>query len=186
MDALVDVLATDGITGFSVQGVADRAEVAHRTVYRYYPSKEALLEGLTDYLEAPMRAAGLPGIPEDLESGTIGAIEPLYRFFETHAPLIEALVVVRLALGIEPKRSQERTRSFIELVREEAPHLTPEEARRYGLGLRSIASSQHWYVLTRRLGLTSDEAADITTQTLRALIGEIRRQNTRQRPKGES
>ncbi|MFP3881453.1 MAG: hypothetical protein ACLFRT_14720 [Actinomycetota bacterium] len=61
--------------------------------------------------------------------------------------------------------------------------MSPDEVNTYALGLRSIASSQHWYVLTRRLGLTTEAAIKVTSETLRALIGEIRRRNARQRPK---
>ena len=185
MDALVEVLNTEGITEFSVQRVADRAGVAHRTVYRHYPNREALLEGIAEHLEAPMRAQGLPGIPRTLDDA-VEVIDPLFEFFEDHRPLMEAMVIVRLALGTEPARSKERTDAFVELVRREAPHLTAAQTRRHGLGLRAIASSQHWYVLTRRLDLSNAEAAAVTKDSLRALIGEIRRHNTRQRPEVES
>lgn len=182
MKALVDVLSTDGISEFSVQAVADRAQVSHRTVYRHFPSREALLEGLTDHLEDPMRASGLPGIPGSLDEG-IDSIGDLFEFFEEHSRMIEAMVVVRLALGFEPTRSQDRTAAFGELVLAEAPHLTRQEAHTYAMGLRAIASSQHWYVLTRRLGLTTEEASKVAVDSLRALIGEIRRRNARQRSK---
>ena len=185
MEALVDVLSTDGISEFSVQAVADRANVSHRTVYRHYPSREALLEGLTEHLEDPMRASGLPGIPASLDQA-VDSIVPLFEFFEKHAPTLEAMVVVRLALGVEPARSQERTGAFRELVEQEAPDLPPDEADAYAMGLRAIASSQHWYVLTRRLGITTPRAADVAAQSLRALIGQIRRRNARERSKEET
>lgn len=182
LNALVDVISTDGITEFSVQAVADRAEVSHRTIYRHFPNREALLEGITDYLEDPMRAEGLPGVPEDLD-GCVDTIENVFAFFEANAPMIEAMVIVRLALGMEPRRSSERTEGFIEIVRNGAPHLSPDEVHSYAMGLRAIASSQHWYVLTRRLGLSTEQASKIATDTLRALIGEIRRHDARQRSK---
>ena len=185
MRGLADVLAAEGVAAFSVQSVADRAGVSHRTVYRHFPSREALLEGLTDHLEDPMRTAGLPGVPTSLDE-TVELIEPLFAFFEDHAPMIEALVVVRLALGIEPKRSAERTAAFVDFVRAEAPHLSPGEIRAQSMGLRALGSSQHWYVLTRRLGLSSAEAAEVTAQTMRAQIGQIRRQDSRQRTRGTS
>ncbi len=182
VNALVDVISTDGITEFSVQSVADRANVSHRTVYRHFPSREALLEGITDYLENPMRAEGLPGVPEDLDD-CVDTIESVFAFFESNAPIIEAMVIVRLALGMEPSRSSERTEGFVEIVRNGAPHLPPDEAHSYAMGLRAIASSQHWYVLTRRLGLSTEQASKVAADTLRALIGEIRRRNARQRSK---
>lgn len=182
LNALVDVISTDGITEFSVQAVADRANVSHRTVYRHFPSREALLEGITEYLEDPMRADGLPGVPKDLDE-CVDTIENVFAFFQTNAPMIEAMVIVRLALGMEPTRSSERTKGFVEIVRTAAPHLSPEEVESYAMGLRSIASSQHWYVLTRRLGLNTEQASKVAADTLRALIGEIRRRNARQRSK---
>jgi len=182
LNALVDVISTDGITEFSVQAVADRAEVSHRTIYRHFPSREALLEGITDYLEDPMRAEGLPGVPEDLDD-CVDTIESVFAFFEANAPMIEAMVIVRLALGMEPSRSRERTEGFMEIVRKGAPHLSAEEVHSYAMGLRAIASSQHWYVLTRRLELSTGQASKVAADTLRALIGEIRRRDARQRSK---
>lgn len=184
VNALVDVISTDGITEFSVQSVADRANVSHRTVYRHFPSREALLEGITDYLEDPMRAEGLPGVPEDLDD-CVDTIEGVFAFFEANAAMIEAMVIVRLALGMEPSRSRERTEGFIDIVRKGAPHLSEDEIHSYAMGLRAIASSQHWYVLTRRLGLSTEQASKVAADTLRALIGEIRRRNARQRSKEE-
>lgn len=182
INALVDVISTDGITEFSVQAVADRANVSHRTVYRHFPSREALLEGITDFLEDPMRAEGLPGVPEDLDD-CVDTIESVFTFFEANAPMIEAMVVVRLALGMEPSRSRERTEGFVDIVRKGAPDLFADEIHSYAMGLRAIASSQHWYVLTRRLGLSTEQASRVAADTLRALIGEIRRRNARQRSK---
>ena len=176
----MDVIATDGVADFSVQAVANRADVSHRTVYRYFPSREALLEGLTDFLDDPLRAAGLPAVPESLDE-IVESIPATFEFFEANAPVIEAMVIVRLALGIEPTRSKERTEAFDRIVREEAPSLTGQQTHTYAMGLRSIASSQHWHLLTRRLELPASEAATVAVDSLRALIGEIRRRDARER-----
>lgn len=41
--AAIELFAARGFSGTSVQEVADRAGVSHRTVYRYFPRKEDLL-----------------------------------------------------------------------------------------------------------------------------------------------
>ena len=46
LDALADVIAESGGVGFSIQQVADRAGVTHRTVYNHFPSKEELFEAI--------------------------------------------------------------------------------------------------------------------------------------------
>lgn len=97
----------------------------------------------------------------------------------------EAMVIVSLALGVEPERRARRTEGFIEMVRGESPNLTADEARRWGLALRAVASSQSWFALTRRFQLSNEEAASVTSMSLRALIAEIRRHDSRQRSKEE-
>lgn len=184
MEALADVVLTDGVSGFSVQSVADRAGISHRTVYRHFPSREALLEGLTDYLDDWMRSEGLPGVPTTYEE-LIEATGPLYSFFGAQAPMSVAMVIVSLALGVEPERRERRTEGFIEMVRRESPNLTDDEARKWGLALRTVASSQSWYALTHRFQLSNQEAASVTSMSLRALIAEIRRHDSRQRSKEE-
>lgn len=46
LDALAEVIVEKGGFGFSVQQVADRAGVTHRTVYNHFPSREALNDAL--------------------------------------------------------------------------------------------------------------------------------------------
>lgn len=183
LEALADVIVTDGVAAFSVQAVADRAGVAHRTVYRHFPSREALLEGLTEHLDEWMRAEGLPGIPSSFEQ-LLEAVPLVYDFFEAHAPMIEAMVVVSLALGVEPGRRRQRTEGFVDLVLRQAPNLGAEEARRWAIALRSLASSQQWYTLRQRYQMHGPDAIAVTDRLLRGLIADVRRHNARLASKG--
>lgn len=185
LEALADVILTDGVAAFSVQAVADRAGVAHRTVYRHFPSREALLEGLTEHLDEWMRAEGVPGIPTSFEQ-LLESVPVVYDFFEEHAPMIEAMVVVSLALGVEPGRRRQRTDGFVELIRRHAPNLDPSETRRWAIAVRSLASSQQWYTLRRRYQMDGSDAIAVTERLLRALIADIRRYDARLRSKGET
>ena len=45
--ALVDLIVEEGPGTISIPQVAARAEVSVRTVYHYFPTKEALFDGLT-------------------------------------------------------------------------------------------------------------------------------------------
>ena len=60
LEALVRVVLDDGIHAFSVANVAARAGVSHRTVYRHFPTKEALLDALSDHVDAGAPGAGGP------------------------------------------------------------------------------------------------------------------------------
>lgn len=62
LEAMVDVIMeTDGI-GFSVQAVADRAGVTHRTIYNHFPTREALCDAFSAYVDESLAAGS--GAPE--------------------------------------------------------------------------------------------------------------------------
>src|SRR4030095_12883026 len=61
LDAMVDVIMeTDGI-GFSVQAVADRAGVSHRTIYNHFPTRESLCDAFSDYVDELLEASSGAG-----------------------------------------------------------------------------------------------------------------------------
>src|SRR4030095_3779844 len=80
-EALMRLVSEEGVHDFSIQRVANLAGVSHRTVYRYFPTREALLEGLALWLEDRM--------PHDLSSFSPDqaedAIRTIHGFFEQHS-----------------------------------------------------------------------------------------------------
>ena len=61
LDAAVEELSIGGMVSFSTAGVAKRAGISERTIYRHYPDRESLLAGLeTARLNTEMGQAGLP------------------------------------------------------------------------------------------------------------------------------
>ena len=171
--ALTKVIATRGITEFSVQSVADEAGVAHRTVYRYFPSREALLEGLATYLEHSQSIHGLPGAPRDFDE-LVEAVPRLFRFFDENRDVVRATVLTAMAIGLEPDVRRTRTQAFLEVVRREAPHLSEIEQERWALALRALASSETWFSLTERFGMTSEGAGETVSDALGVLVRHIR------------
>lgn len=56
LDAARDLLADEGIGGLSIYSVAERAEMPPSSVYHFFPSVPALLQGLTGEVHAAFRA----------------------------------------------------------------------------------------------------------------------------------
>src|SRR5262249_62319829 len=52
--ALTRLVLDEGVHDVSIQQVADVAGVSHRTVYRYFSSREELLDGLAEWLDRQM------------------------------------------------------------------------------------------------------------------------------------
>src|SRR6188474_1654380 len=58
LEAVAQEIAESGLTGFSIQGVADRAGVTHRTVYNHFPTRDALNDAFAEYVEQALYGRG--------------------------------------------------------------------------------------------------------------------------------
>jgi AcrR family transcriptional regulator len=173
--AAADVVASRGIHAFTVQEVADRAGVSHRSVYRYFPTREALVEGLYGFAEqlALPWANRLTPVLEDVP---VLAINP-FELFDREANLIRASVMARLTTGYQPRARIQRTKSFEAGVRRLAKNLDPAEFRRTFAVLRLLVSSNAWLVFREDFGLRGEEMAEAVSWAVRVLIQDLARRN---------
>lgn len=176
--AVVRVVLEDGIHAFTVGNVAQRAGVAQRTVYRHYPTREALLEGLGELLETPDDESTDDAIdplrsPDTAEE----AIRASYRLFERYAEETKAMVVASIALRHpldDPRTSSLEIRRS---VAHHFPKLSPDEHQRVAKLMSSLAGSRMWFLLTEEEGLSSAQAAEAVTWSARALVADLARRN---------
>ncbi|MDP1876709.1 MAG: TetR/AcrR family transcriptional regulator [Actinomycetota bacterium] len=105
-DAALELLAESGVAGFSVAEVAGRSGVAKTTIYRRYPSRDALLAGALERLNddlpdvpapGPVRdrlVQVLDGIRRRSPNGTQGRL--LGQVAATHDPRLGRMVYERV------------------------------------------------------------------------------------------
>jgi AcrR family transcriptional regulator len=89
LDATLATMADHGIARLSLEDVAKRARLSRQTVYRYFPSKGALLEA-TVLREERVFIANMIGAAErhrELEPALRAAIEAALRTGQAHALL---------------------------------------------------------------------------------------------------
>src|ERR1041384_7752726 len=63
--AALELFAERGFYGVSVPEIAQKAMVGAGTIYRYFPSKEALVNALYQHHKRALGEAILAGLPED-------------------------------------------------------------------------------------------------------------------------
>lgn len=63
LEAALELFAVQGVDGVPVPRIAELADVAVGTLYRYYPSKEAIAAGVLDACQAQFDAAVLAPLP---------------------------------------------------------------------------------------------------------------------------
>src|SRR6266508_2167585 len=96
VDAAIEAIREQGID-FSVQDAADRAGVTHRTVYRYFSSRQALIDAVAERYEAWLGEQGVTEA-ESVEE-LLANMESLFRLFDQRPDLLRAVALHTLIGG---------------------------------------------------------------------------------------
>jgi AcrR family transcriptional regulator len=174
--ALVDLIVDEGPATISIPQVARRADVSVRTVYHYFPTKEALFDGLTEAIpslaERPDGSAPTqPRTPAEL----VGEVGAAFRFFDANRRMFRALTVSEVGGRVAAARQTERVEridSALEPVRE---RLDQDDYRKLRGVVGALASFDAFDGLTNVWGLTQDEAAEAAAWAIRVLVDRAKR-----------
>lgn len=174
--ALADIVSEGDVHSFTVQQVADRAGVAHRTVYRHFPSREALLEALAEWLDAELGRRGTPVLPRSLDE-LPRAAEVVFELFDEYDAIVRALAITYAATSIRPPTRRARTEAFRRVIDNGMPHLSEEERHRFFVVSRALMNSQTWQFFHDHLGMDGTESGRAVSWAIRTLATELGRRD---------
>jgi AcrR family transcriptional regulator len=172
LQAMADVLADEAVDEVTIPIVAMRARVSVRTVYRHFPTKEALFDAFGEWAEEHLRLV-LHSYPETLE-GVREMAPALYRMYDEQAPLIRALLSKR-GQEIRARTRRRRLKTFEKAMRELTQELEPAE-RRLAIGvIYLLVSAPAWQAMRDQCALDGAEAGRAAAWAVRVLTDELRR-----------
>jgi AcrR family transcriptional regulator len=172
LEATADVLADDEVAEVTVPVVAMRARVSVRTVYRHFPTKDALFDAFGEWAEENFQLV-LLSYPETLEAVRRMAPE-LYRMYDEREPLIRALLSKR-GQEIRARTRRKRLRTFEKAMREVTEALGPAERRRALAVVYLLVSAPAWQAMRDQWDLEGEEAGKAAAWAVRVLTDELRR-----------
>lgn len=176
LEALAVEISESGLAGLSIQAVADRAGVTHRTVYNYFPTREALNDAFAEHVEAVISegrdvrledGAGVDDLPRVAGQGQ--------ELFGAHAAHIEAYVMMTMATGAAARVFRDRSTKIEKLLDDELGPLDPGVARLVTSAIRMFLSSSGWYLLNKHHGLSTSDARRMSEWAVKALLDAVRR-----------
>jgi AcrR family transcriptional regulator len=183
LDAAVDLFLERQSDEFSVQEVADRAGLTHRTVYRYFPSRQELLGATAERL-APAVVDERFAEVETVEAW-IAALGPHFAHTEANLELVRR-VVARLFTSEDGRLFgqdlRERDAHRWQVLRRQFPHLAERDARQTFAALRHLMSSTSYVLYRLRFGMSPAEATEAIQDAATQIAEQAARRNRAARP----
>lgn len=164
--------STDDPGAITFKAVAARAGVTEMTVYRHFPTREDLLQGLWRQLNAQMGPTiGMPASVGQL----LAQHEPLFAGFDKLAPQIIASLTTPQGREMRAALNDRRRRAFRALVAEAAPSLEPEVRTQAAAILQLLHSAHAWLSLREQWGLDGPQAAAATRWAIQIILQHLRK-----------
>lgn len=171
---MIDHLAETGGVDFSIRRLADAAGVSERTVYRYFPDREALLDAVSDHFGEIMATGRREEDLADLDE-LADFIPEVFRAFDEHAAATKASVLV----NPDPSRllptQRRRTDLMIDICRRTFPDLPDDDQVRLGRLVRTITSTFNWLRMRDEFGMTGGESGELIGWAVRCITDDVRR-----------
>jgi len=173
LEALTELFADPTIWEATIPLVARRARVSLRTVYRHFPTRDALFDAWGDWVEKTLDVR-LHTYPEDIED-LPGFVRRLYDTYDRNDALMRALLGSRAARGARERTRRRRKRSFERAMRALTMALEPDDRARAIAAVYLLASAPAWQAMREQWGLDGSEAGRAAAWATRVLLDELRR-----------
>lgn len=155
--------------------VAARAGMSRRTLYRYFPDRDALMEAIAERVrEMAGPNVRFPHSVEDL----LATQRAIYEGFDTIAPVatvIRSTPEGRLARLAEKKR---RTESYTAALAETVAALPPHD-RRLATAMIQVLHTTPWLEMRDHWDMTGTEIAEACGWAVRVLLHDLARRGAR-------
>jgi AcrR family transcriptional regulator len=157
----------------SVQALAKAAGVSVPTVYRNFPTRDALMDATQEAIGARLRRPDWPESPDDLAA----RVPDRYAWFEANGVLIRAILASPLGREILASVQRRRERAMTRSMAPRISHLAPARARAV-LAIVSMLDDAHtWRQLRDAWRVPAEDAAWAAQWALATLLAELSREH---------
>lgn len=167
VDAAIAELRVSELEGLTMAGVAGRAGVTERTVFRHFTSRDALIAAVWPRMQARVRSTGLPHTADEL----IATPGRLFPAFDKEEKLVRASAFSAAGREVRLASNEERQEAMRACVRDAFPDIEEPDLTRLAAVVQLIDSAYGWAVMREFWGVSGAEAGQAAAQALAVLLG---------------
>ncbi len=159
-------LAAGGTDDLSVERVAERAGVSTRTVYRHFPTREALLDSVGAWVVTRTRELPDPLTAEDLPVAIVASFES----FDRHETMMRGFLATTGGRQLRAHMRRKRLRRIDAALDAALEDVDPDRARLSKAVIAHLCSAATWQSLKDEAGLTGTDAGRAVANAIEALL----------------
>jgi AcrR family transcriptional regulator len=156
LDAAVELLERAPVTELSVRAIARHAGISERTVFRYFATRDELLEAVAHEVSRRLQR---PTDPKSLEE-LLNYPDALYRRFEATAALIKAVLHSELYHRIRNADAEQRGVAVRKLLDSLAPKRPERERRLAAANIHYHITASTWHYYRFYFGLSFEDSVE--------------------------
>lgn len=177
LEATAQLMAETGGKDFSVQQVADRAGVTHRTVYNHFPTRGALRDGLAERVEEQLAETHTPPDRRPITAANLVEIgAEAFAIFEAREAQVRAYALHQVASRGAARVARKRTAAIRKALEATGPLRAPVSSEAVAAALRMFVSAVGWHLLTEHYGLSAKDASATACWATKTLLEAATRQ----------
>lgn len=178
MRGLADLLE-EGEKDLTFETVATASGVPLRTLFRHFPSKEALFQSFWTWVSDALRPPAPPRDATELHAYISG----LFASFDANAALVRAMLHNPHGRATRLAHRQARQAKIEASLAEAGRGLNTEAARDLAAAVATLCSATTWEALQDECGLSGPEAARAVQRAVAALVAAAEAKKDKGSPK---
>lgn len=173
--AVAELIEHAGAEELTMPQVAAAAGISLRTVYRYYPTREQLLEAAGRWIGGELLRQGYPESLDDVAD----SFQAACGVFDRQPGLVRAMALSQLGREARGYRRGERLAAIRKVLDDEVGDLPESELRHAEAVLAYLHNMLAYATLREEHGLRGDEIGEALGWAIRTLVDDLRRRRER-------
>lgn len=178
LDASIAILEGGPVAELTMRSAARMAGLAERTVFRYFASRDELLDAVAAEGAARLKMPDPPTSEEDLRA----APRALYGAFEARFGLTKALLHPDLLPRMQATTAKRRWDAIVRLIDRMAPGAAARDRRIAAANIRYYLAATTWHYYRTGFGFTLDEAVVCAETAIGLAVAAVRAPAPRRAP----